>query len=195
MLLGSCGMGRPDGASPPHVLEVVMRRLLGSVLVVSMALVGCTTGRDVPDVDVAVAAAGTAAPDGALVDGGWPEVAAFVQESAAANQGTVVNLFASWCAPCERELPLLLEVSATTPDVRWLGVASEDRREDAEEFVRRTELTWPSVLDPEASTHEALESLAMPTTAFFDADGELQSVVIGELDAEQLDGELARIRP
>ena len=175
-----------------------MRRLLAGLLVgllVSVFLVGCTNGRDVPDVDVAAAGAGATPPDGVLVDGGWPEVAAFVQESATAGQGTVVNMFASWCAPCERELPLLLEASATTPGVRWLGVASEDRRQDAAEFVRRTELSWPSVLDPDASTHEALESLAMPTTAFFDADGQLQSVVIGELDAEQLRGELARIRP
>ncbi len=171
------------------------RRLLGCLLAVS-ALVGCSTdGRPLPDVDTAAAAAGAAAPEGVLVDGGWPEVAAFVQESAAAGQGTVVNVFASWCAPCERELPLLLGVSEETPDVRWLGVASEDRRKDAEPFVERMGVTWPSVLDPPASTHIALEGVAMPTTAFFDADGELVSVVIGELDAGQLADELARITP
>ena len=171
------------------------RRLLGCVLTVALVVAGCTTGRDVPDVDVASAAAGAAAPDGVLVEGGWPEVAAFVRDSAADGRATVVNLFASWCAPCEAELPLLLEVSASTPDVRWLGVASEDRRVHAEPFVERLEVTWPSVLDLDASTHRALDSLAMPTTAFFDAQGRLRSVVVGELDAEQLDAELARIRP
>lgn len=145
--------------------------------------------------DVAAAAQGAEVPDGVLTDGGWPEVAAFVMDSAADGKATVVNMFASWCAPCERELPLLLEVSATTPDVRWLGVASEDRRRDAEPFVERMEVTWPSVLDLPATTHDALESLAMPTTAFFDASGQLQSVVIGELDAEELEAGLARIRP
>lgn len=171
------------------------RRLLGCVLAAALALVGCSSGRDVPDVDVAAAAEGAAVPDGVLVDGGWPEVAAFVQASAADGRATVVNMFASWCAPCEAELPLLLEVSATTPDVRWLGVASEDRRQHAEPFVERLGVTWPSVLDLEATTHAALDSLAMPTTAFFDAEGRLQSVVIGELNAEQLDAELARIQP
>jgi len=174
--------------------EVVIRRLPCTVLAVVLVLVGCSDGRRLPDVDVAVAAVATA-PEGLLVDGGWPEVAAFVQESADAGHGTVVNLFASWCAPCERELPLLLEVSGSTPGVRWLGVASEDRRGDAEHFVDRLDVTWASVLDPPASTHAALESLAMPTTAFFDAEGELRSVVIGELDADQLDAELDRIRP
>lgn len=173
----------------------MIRRLLGTALLVALLLVGCTDGRELPDVDVAAASAGATAPGEVLVDGGWPEVAAFVQESADAGQGTVVNLFASWCRPCERELPLLLEVSQGTPDIRWLGVASEDRRKDAEPFVERMQVTWPSVLDPPASTHEALESLAMPTTAFFDATGELQSIVIGELDADRLASELARIRP
>lgn len=185
----------PTQTHRSRILEVAMRRLLASGLVIAVVLAGCTTGRDLPDVDVTVSAAGVAAPDDVLVAGGWPEVAAFVSESAAAGKGTVVNMFASWCAPCERELPLLLEVSATTPDVRWLGVATEDRRQDAEDFVRRSGVSWPSVLDLHASTHEALESLAMPTTAFFDGDGQLRSVVIGELDAERLDRELARIRP
>jgi len=173
----------------------VIRRLLGSTLVVALLLVGCTDGRQLPDVDVAAAAVGATSPQDVLVDGGWPEVAAFVQESAAAGQATVVNLFASWCAPCEREMPLLLETARQTEGVRWLGVASEDRRQDAEPFVERLEMTWPSVLDPTATTHIALESVAMPTTAFFDANGELRSVVIGELEEDQLIAELAGIIP
>ena len=170
-------------------------RIVAGLAAAALLLGGCSDGRDVPEVDIATAAEGASAPDGVLVDGGWPEVAAFVQESAAAGQGTVVNIFASWCAPCERELPLLLETSQRTPDVRWLGVASEDRRADAEPFVERLEVTWPSVLDPRASTHIALDGIAMPTTAFFDAAGELRSVVIGELDEEELAAELDRITP
>lgn len=168
---------------------------LVAVLAAAALLAGCSDGRDLPEVDVAAAAQGAAAPDGVLVDGGWPEVAAFVQESAEEGRATVVNIFASWCAPCERELPLLLATSEQTPEVRWLGVASEDRRADAEPFVERLGVTWPSVLDPPASTHIALDGIAMPTTAFFDADGELRSVVIGELDADELTAELDRITP
>lgn len=182
---------RPSPADP----EVVIRRLFGTAIVVALALGGCTDGRQLPDLDVAAAASGASAPDDVLVDGGWPEVAAFVEESAAAGQGTVVNLFASWCRPCEREMPILLEASRQTSGVRWLGVASEDRRKDAEPFVERLGITWTSVLDSTATTHIALESVAMPTTAFFGADGELRSVVIGELDEEQLVAELAGIVP
>lgn len=171
------------------------RRLLGCLLAALVVLGGCSEGRPLPEVDVASAADGATAPEGVLVDGGWPEVAAFVAESAAAGEATVVNIFASWCAPCERELPLLLATSAETEGVRWLGVASEDRRQDAEPFVERLEVTWPSVLDRTATTHVALEGIGMPTTAFFDADGRLASVATGDLDADELADELARIVP
>lgn len=159
-----------------------------------VALSGCG-GPEVPDVDVRTAATGATAPTTELEPGGWPEVAAFVAAASAAGDATVVNLFASWCAPCERELPLLLATSTVTPGVRWVGVATEDLPEDAAAFVARMGVDWPSVLDREASVHVALEGIAMPTTAFFDADGELVSVVTGELDVEQLTDELARIAP
>lgn len=186
----------------------MQRHVIALAVALCLALGACTdggapdgaagasefAGRPLPEVDVAADAEGAVPPDGVLVDGGWPEVAAFVAESAAQDKATVVNIFASWCAPCERELPLLLATAEETPDVRWLGVASEDRREDAEPFVERLGVTWPSVLDPPASTHIALDGIAMPTTAFFDATGELRSVVIGELDEDELSVELARIR-
>lgn len=171
-----------------------MVRLAAALLGVAVVLVGCADGRQLPEVDLD-AGQGVEAPDDVLVDGGWPQVAAFVQESAAQDKATVVNIFASWCAPCERELPLLLATSEQTPDVRWLGVASEDRRRDAEPFVDRLEVTWPSVLDPPATTHIELQGTAMPTTAFFDADGRLRQIVVGELDEEQLDAALATVAP
>lgn len=181
------------------------RHVLAVVAVLCLALTACTdrgtqgepdqfAGRPLPEVDVAAAADGAVPPDDVLVDGGWPEVAAFVAESAAQDKATVVNIFASWCAPCERELPLLLATSEQTPDVRWLGVASEDRRQDAEPFVERMAVTWPSVLDMPATTHIELDGIAMPTTAFFDADGQLRQVVIGELDEEELTTALEGLR-
>lgn len=168
--------------------------MVAAVLVTTTT--GCTSGgRPLPDVDVAAAARGATAPDDGdvLVEGGWPEVAAFVAESAAAGEATVVNLFASWCAPCEEELPLLLAVSRTTPDVRWLGVAVEDVARNAEPFVAELDVTWPSVLDLDGSTHSELEGVVMPVTAFFDADGELVDMVRGILDERRLDEALARI--
>lgn len=162
---------------------------------VALLVTGCGGGRGLPDVDVVTAADGVAAPaeGDVLVAGGWPTVAAYVADAAADGRATVVNLFGSWCEPCIDELPLLLSRSRDTVDVRWLGVAVRDTERNADRFVEELGVTWPTVLDVEATTHEALDGRVMPTTAFFDDDGRLVGVVDGIIDAEQLDARLAEL--
>lgn len=171
-----------------------VRALLAAL--VAGVLSACSGGTPPPDLDVAAAAEGGTAPEapGELVDGGWSDAAAFVAAAAADGRPSAINLFASWCAPCEAELPLLLEASDERPEVAWLGIDSEDLpRERGEEFVERLEVDWPVLYDPTASVHIALEGRVMPVTAFFDADGELVEVVQGELDRARLDGLLDRV--
>lgn len=172
---------------PAHALLAVL---------VAAVLAACSGGSPLPDVDVAVAAADGSAPaaPGELVDGGWSDAAAFVAAAAADGRPSAVNVFASWCAPCEAELPLLLAASDDRPEVAWLGIDSEDvPRERGEDFVERLQVDWPVLYDPTASVHIALEGRVMPITAFFDADGELVEVVQGELDAPRLDALLDRV--
>ena len=121
-----------------------------------------------------------------LVEGGWPQVAAFVRESADSGRPSVVNLFASWCEPCEEELPLLLATSEADDGVRWIGVATSDVRRNAAPFVQQQAVTWPTVLDLDATTYDALLGRVMPTTAFFDAEGRLVDVVDGIVDEGRL---------
>jgi thiol-disulfide isomerase/thioredoxin len=178
-----------------HLRSTASRQLAVSLLAVTV-LAGCA-GRAVPTVDVAAAAVGATAPvaGDVLISGGWPQTAAFVQDASAAGKASVVNIFASWCAPCEAELPVLLQASAQEPGIQFLGVASEDRLKEAAPFIERMAVTWPTILDLTATTHIAFEGIAMPTTAFFDVTGSLVSVVTGELSAEMLEDELSRIRP
>jgi len=178
---------------PEDVVPRPVRALL-AVLVAGL-LAACSGGAPLPDLDVGAAAGGTA-PDalGVLVDGGWPDAAAFVAAAAAEGRPSAINLFASWCAPCEAELPLLLEASDERPEVAWLGIDSEDLpRERGVEFIERLEVDWPVLYDPAASVHIALEGRVMPVTAFFDADGALVEVVQGELDEARLEGLLDRV--
>jgi len=170
-------------------------RALLAVLVAAV-LAACSSGTPLPELDVVAAGADGAVPEapGELVDGGWSDAAAFVAAAAAAGRPSAINVFASWCAPCEAELPLLLEASDERPQVAWLGIDSEDLpRERGVEFVERLEVDWPVLYDPVASVHIALEGRVMPVTAFFDADGELVEVVQGELDRARLDGLLDRV--
>ena len=47
----------------------------------------------------------------------------------------VVNVWASWCEPCERETPMLTAAAADHPGVRFVGVNTQDSREGAESFI------------------------------------------------------------
>jgi thiol-disulfide isomerase/thioredoxin len=179
------------------VLGTARRRTRGLLpgVVLSVLLVACSGGPALPDLDVVADASGVAPTvGGVLVDGGWGDAAAFVAAAAEEGRPSVVNVFASWCAPCVEELPLLLAASAADPSVAWLGIDSEDLpRERGEDFVADQSITWPVLYDPAASVHIALEGRVMPVTAFFGADGVLVDVVQGQLDEARLDDLLARL--
>lgn len=131
----------------------------------------------------------TAAPaaDAVLVDGAWPEVAAFVRGQADLERPTVVKFFASWCEPCKVETPHVLAVAAANPDVAFIGVAHQDLAEPARAFVDRYGLdAMPTVLDPMGETARQVRVLGMPGVAFFDDDGILVGSHIGPVSEQGL---------
>jgi cytochrome c biogenesis protein CcmG/thiol:disulfide interchange protein DsbE len=105
----------------------------------------------------------------------------------------VVNLWAAWCEPCRREMPRLSAAAATHTDVQFLGVDTLDSREDAEDFIARYEVSFPSLFDPDAAIRTDLGSFGLPVTVFFDADGTQVAKVDGELSQSALDEHLATI--
>jgi cytochrome c biogenesis protein CcmG, thiol:disulfide interchange protein DsbE len=146
-------------------------------------------------VDLLALASDGRAVDGVLVPGTVDDVAATVARNVADGRPTVVNLFASWCAPCEREMPLLLDAATARPDVAWLGVAHADVRLPAEQWVERLGVDIPSVFDPDGTVAEAVGLRGMPTTLFVAADGTVVAQHTGELTEALLEGYLADIAP
>ncbi len=51
------------------------------------------------------------------------------------GQVSVVNVFASWCAPCRQEHPFLMELSAADKDIKIFGINQKDAPENAKEFL------------------------------------------------------------
>jgi thiol-disulfide isomerase/thioredoxin len=142
------------------------------------------------DADLALAP-----PVGAvLAPGGWPAVEAFVAREAAQGRPTVVNLFASWCGPCAREMPLIVAASVDEPGIVFLGVAHLDAAEDARTFVEAEGIVFTSVLDLDGEVAYAIGSRGMPTTVAFDRSGRLVARVIGELTPASLEQLLAAVR-
>ena len=99
----------------------------------------------------------------------------------------VVNFFASWCAPCIKEMPAFQEVSQDLDgEVAFFGLAVNDRPEAAREIVTETGVEYPWARDIRGDVASAAQVVQMPTTMFIGADGTIEEVHAGALDAEQL---------
>ena len=105
----------------------------------------------------------------------------------------VVNLWASWCEPCKREMPMLSQAAADQADVQFLGVDTLDSREGGEAFIAELAVTFPSLFDPDGVIRTDLGSFGLPVTVFFDADGTQVAKVDGELSQDALEEHLAAI--
>lgn len=105
------------------------------------------------------------------------------------GEPTVINFFASWCAPCRAELPEFQAVSQTVSDkVNFLGINTrEDDVAGARQLLSETGVTYPTVLGDDGSLFQIIGGLGMPTTAFVNAEGIIVEVQSGILRGEDLE--------
>lgn len=93
---------------------------------------------------------------------------------------TLVNVWASWCGPCVREVPLLADFAERAGDrVGLVGVLTQDSLESALTFAQASGMTWPSVVDDDGAVMRAF-SPGPPVTLFVTADGTVEHVERGE---------------
>lgn len=107
----------------------------------------------------------------------------------------VINVWASWCAPCRAEAPDLQEVYEQYDDrgLRMVGLVTRDQQAAAEAFVRTFGLTYPSIIDTDAALqmqfgYDTLPPQAIPTTLVLDAQGRVAGRVLGPVSAATLRG-------
>lgn len=115
--------------------------------------------------------------------------------SATDGKPAVVNLWASWCGPCRREMPMFARAQQRHPDVRFLFVNQGESAEEVQQFLSAQGLALEHVLlDADSATSTRLQVHAYPTTLFFDSQGRLQALHLGELSAAGLQARLDRLR-
>ena len=89
------------------------------------------------------------------------------------GEPTVINLWASWCGPCKKELPHFAKAHRELGDrVQILGIDFADDEPDAAlGLANRAGVTYPLVADPKSSVKTDLKVVGLPQTVFVDAQG------------------------
>jgi thiol-disulfide isomerase/thioredoxin len=108
-----------------------------------------------------------------------------------AGKPLVVNVFGSWCPPCNLEAPDLGTFARQNPGAQVVGVAGEDTEKDAVAFMEKYDLTYPLVLD-DGSLVQEFAVTAYPTTIFFDAQGKEVDRLVGASSLDQFNASLAK---
>jgi len=114
--------------------------------------------------------------------------------SDAAGKPAVVNLWASWCPPCRREMPLLAETAARRADVTFLFVNQGEEAATIRRYLARDRISLGKILRDQSmqiARHYGVPGL--PVTLFLRPDGTLASLHVGEISREALEAGIDRI--
>jgi thiol-disulfide isomerase/thioredoxin len=143
------------------------------------AMMQVQQGKSVPAVTLA-------ALDGAAV--ALPELAR--------GRPAVINLWATWCGPCIREMPVLAAAQKRDVGIQFIFANQGESAATVGHFLRAQGLKLDHVLlDPASAAGRAVGSSGMPTTLFFDAQGQLVDAHLGAVSDASLAAKLAKIRP
>lgn len=93
----------------------------------------------------------------------------------------ILDMWATWCGPCVKELPVLTEVADEYREkgVVTYAVNQQEDRETIEEFVKESELTLPVLLDSENEVGDAYRVSGIPMLVIVGKDGTIQSIHVG----------------
>jgi len=187
---GSARRGGATGEGPPDPAPAGRPRaawLLAALLVVGGGLLVLAT-EDVPEPLVR----GARAPDFAL-----PRLSSGAEVSLADYRGQVVllNFWATWCKPCEDEMPAMARLHGALADADFelLAVSVDESPEPVRRFRERLDLPFPILLDPEQGTARRYQTTGFPETFLVDPSGRVVERYVGprEWDAAPYE---ARIR-
>jgi thiol-disulfide isomerase/thioredoxin len=113
----------------------------------------------------------------------------------APGKPVVLNLWASWCPPCRREMPVLARAQAAHPEVAFVFANQGEAAQAVKDYLAEEQLAVHDVLlDGTSALARQTGAGGLPTTLFFNARGELVDRHMGELSPATLAQGLASLR-
>jgi len=101
----------------------------------------------------------------------------------------VLNMWASWCVPCQQEAPTLERAwreQARPKGVLFLGLDQQDVTSDAQSFMRHYEIDYTNIHDLGNDVPRAYGATGVPETFFITAQGRIVGHIPGESTSQQL---------
>jgi cytochrome c biogenesis protein CcmG/thiol:disulfide interchange protein DsbE len=107
----------------------------------------------------------------------------------------VINLFASWCQPCQAEAPILerAQQQISRRDGTVLGVTYRDTTGDAQQFVRQEHINYPVVRDVDGGFARAYGANGIPETFVIDRQGRVAALWREQLVGSELQAALTKV--
>ena len=136
---------------------------------------------------------GAAAPDFSLPRVGGPNVSL----DGLRGQVVLVNFWATWCKPCEDEMPAMERLYQALRDegLELLAVSVDDDPNVVDAFGQRLALSFPLLLDPEKDVAKAYQTFRFPESFLIDREGTIVERYIGpkEWDAPAYEDRIRRL--
>ena len=176
--------------------------IIGGVGLAGMGLVGWLgwreTSRKAPQANNAMRAPVVVEPDPSqffseslpTLDGGEQAMMQFK------GKPLVVNFWATWCPPCEKEIPDLNRLAAKHSQAVFLGVAV-DTADNVRDFIKTVPIDYASVI----AGHQGIDLVralgntagGLPFTVLFKSDGSIEEVITGIVDPDALDRSVQKL--
>jgi cytochrome c biogenesis protein CcmG/thiol:disulfide interchange protein DsbE len=180
---------------PPEDVGADRRRLVGLIvgaviaaLIIGLLVVGLLARGNATSIDDALATGQRPpAPNitlPVLVSGaGLPPVGQTASLASLKGTPVVLNLWASWCGPCRDEAPIFEKAwdKYKGKGALVLGLDLQDLSENALAFVKKYDITYPSLRDGTDASKRDLEATGVPETFIIDRKGRIALHITGQV--------------
>ena len=99
----------------------------------------------------------------------------------------ILNIWASWCIPCQNEVSEL-KILSETKEYSVIGILVEDSKENGKEFIIKNEISYQNILDSTVAESILIQFIwsGIPTTLVLDNNFKIISTINGEITANEI---------